>query len=288
MIKIDKEFKELIPPLSQEEYTQLEKNILKDGIREPLVVWKLPNGEQILIDGHNRLKIAEAHPGIKYEVREMTFDLREDVKKWIIMNQFGRRNLSAYDRSLLALKLKPVMAEMAKESQGERTDISQKSVKSHDTQKELAKIANVSHDTIHKVEFIEENATDKTKQMVRDGKMSINQAYRAVKPTHPTPLKAAAAAAKQEHAQFEEKKKAGVVSIDDAKIDKINLDIMDSTLMTDLLKMLNSIDKFRMSYSTGDFARLRKRVDKEERSYLSGQCRGCQATLQSVIDEIGG
>lgn len=59
-----------------------------------------------------------------------------------------------YDRSVLALKLKPVIAEKAKEQQGTRTDISQKSVKSHDTQKELAKVAGVSHDTIHKVEPI--------------------------------------------------------------------------------------------------------------------------------------
>ena len=45
-------------------------------------------------------------------------------------NQFGRRNLSAYDRSVLALKLKPIIAEKAKANQGTRTDISQKSVKS--------------------------------------------------------------------------------------------------------------------------------------------------------------
>lgn len=40
-----------------------------------------------------------------------------------------------------------LIAKKAKETQGTRTDISQKSVKSHDTQKELAKIAGVSHDT---------------------------------------------------------------------------------------------------------------------------------------------
>ena len=45
------------------------------------------------------------------------------------------------------MKLKSVIAEQANEHQGERTDISQKSVESIDTQKELAKIAGVSHDT---------------------------------------------------------------------------------------------------------------------------------------------
>jgi hypothetical protein len=40
-ITIDKEFKELIPPLSHEEFSQLEQNILTDGCRDPLVVWRL-------------------------------------------------------------------------------------------------------------------------------------------------------------------------------------------------------------------------------------------------------
>ena len=67
-------------------------------------------------------------------------------------NQLVRRNLDIYVRSMLALKLKPIIAAKAKANQGTRTDISQKSVKSHDTQKELAKVAGVSHDTMHKVE----------------------------------------------------------------------------------------------------------------------------------------
>jgi hypothetical protein len=35
-IEINQEFKALIPPLSIEEYSQLEKNIIADGCREPL------------------------------------------------------------------------------------------------------------------------------------------------------------------------------------------------------------------------------------------------------------
>ena len=85
----------------------------------------------------------------------MEFPDRDAVKQWIILNQFGRRNLSVYDRSVLALKLKPIIAEKAKANQGTRTDICQKSDKSIDTKKELAKTAGVSHDTIHKVETIQ-------------------------------------------------------------------------------------------------------------------------------------
>ena len=41
-IIIDPEFKALIPPLAPEELAQLEANIIKDGCRDPLVVWPLP------------------------------------------------------------------------------------------------------------------------------------------------------------------------------------------------------------------------------------------------------
>ena len=174
-ITIDTEFKTLIPPLSEEEFKQLEANCVENGIQDSLKVW---NG--ILIDGHNRFEIAENHR-LEYKTEEMEFSSRDDVKLWIINNQLGRRNLSAYDRSVLALKLKPLIAEKAKEQQGARTDISQKSVKSCDTQKEVAKVAGVSHDTIHKVEVIENSGDKELIGKVRNKETSINKAYREVR-----------------------------------------------------------------------------------------------------------
>lgn len=103
----------------------------------------------------------------------MEFPNREAVIEWIILNQFGRRNLSAYDRSILALKLKPMIAEKAKEKQGQRNDICQKSDRSIDTKKELAKVAGVSHDTIHKVETIEKKAPEEIREKVKSGELSM-------------------------------------------------------------------------------------------------------------------
>ena len=64
-IRIDKEFESLIPPLSKDEFMQLEENILKEGIRDPLVVWDGPEGYGILLDGHNRYKIANKYKKFK-------------------------------------------------------------------------------------------------------------------------------------------------------------------------------------------------------------------------------
>ena len=102
--------------------------------------------------------------------------LVDDVIIWIIKNQFGRRNLSAYDRSILALKLKPVIAAKAKEKQistlKQNADtVSQKSDEREEfsTKKEIAKAAGVSHDTIAKVEKIEAQASPEVKAALKSG-----------------------------------------------------------------------------------------------------------------------
>ena len=114
-LKINPVFQELIPPLSAEEFAQLEENLLENGIREAISVW---NG--VIIDGHNRYAIAEKH-NLPFATVSYEFGGEGDVKLWIFKNQIGRRNLSAYERVRLALVLKPVIAEKAKERMAVKT-----------------------------------------------------------------------------------------------------------------------------------------------------------------------
>jgi N6-adenosine-specific RNA methylase IME4 len=179
-MEILQELESLIPPLSNEEFKQLERNILEEGIREPLITW---NG--ILIDGHNRYRIAQEHD-MNYETLEKEFDNINRVKEWMIHNQFGRRNLSNYQRSVLALQLEDVFREKAKENQaiqfkGSSLIQISEEVKPIVSIKEVAKIANVSHDTIAKVKKIEANATPEVKAKLNTGQMSINEAYKEIK-----------------------------------------------------------------------------------------------------------
>ena len=95
MPTIDQELHSLIPPLTPEEYQQLEANILSDGIREPLVTWR-----GFLIDGHNRFKIAQKY-GLEYRVLEKDIADRDAVIDWMICNQLGRRNLNPNQQSYL-------------------------------------------------------------------------------------------------------------------------------------------------------------------------------------------
>ena len=180
MIKIKDDFKKLIPALTAEEFKQLEENILKDGIRDPLVLWN-----NYLIDGHNRFEIATRHK-LKYETKSKKFEDESQVKEWMIHNQFGRRNLSNYQRSVLALELESVFSKRAKEnlklSDGKGKQISAEvKVDPIETRKELAKVANVSHDTIAKVKKIQAVATPEVKAQLSTGEVSINQVYQDIK-----------------------------------------------------------------------------------------------------------
>ena len=284
MITVDKEFEALIPPLSVDEYTQLEKNIVKEGIRDPLVVWKTPDGKEILLDGHNRWKISAAHSGIRFNVAYKEFKTRAEAEQWIILNQFGRRNLSAYDRSVLALKLKPLIAEKAKEKQSEAGGaLRQKSDKAAiNTRKELAKVAGVSHDTIHKVEKIEKEATERTKQLVRQGDLSINQAYNGLFPKRPDPVERA----KEAHTAFEEQKKEAVVDFKAAKLDKINQDIIASGLHHEILAALGKIDAILISHKATDVTEMSKALDDEERDRLIRDCQWTQKNLMTIMSAL--
>jgi hypothetical protein len=98
---IDEELRSLIPPLSQEEYAQLEQNILEFGCLDALKVWPVPDSEEIiLLDGHNRFKICSVH-NVNYDTESISLIDRAAAIDWMIANQLGRRNLSATQASYL-------------------------------------------------------------------------------------------------------------------------------------------------------------------------------------------
>ncbi len=176
-IQIDKEFESLIPRLTDEEFSQLEKNVIEDGCRDALVLW-----EDILVDGHNRYRICQKH-GIPFNTVQREFANRDKAREWIILNQFGRRNLTAFQRAELALKLKPRVEAEAKARQIRKPSdfVVQKSApqKSRD---ELASIAGISHDTLRKAEVIKEEGTSEQIQRARKGGQgnTVNAIFREI------------------------------------------------------------------------------------------------------------
>ena len=110
-LKIDPEFRDKIPPLTESEFKQLEENILSDGIvREPIITWN-----NTIIDGHHRWKIIQNHPEIPYKVTRMTFPDKWAAIVWMCKNQLGKRNLTDEQKSYLRGK----QYEAGKKSVGE-------------------------------------------------------------------------------------------------------------------------------------------------------------------------
>lgn len=96
-LTIDPEFRDKIPPLSEDEFKKLEENILSDReVREPLVLWN-----NTIIDGHHRWQIIQKHPEIPYKVKQMEFADKWEAIAWICSNQLGRRNLTDEQKTYL-------------------------------------------------------------------------------------------------------------------------------------------------------------------------------------------
>ncbi len=179
---INEELKNLLPPLSPEEFAGLEESILKDGCLSPLIVWN-----DTLVDGHNRYEICTKHQ-IPFGTQNIVLESLDDAKFWAWKHQENRRNLTDYYRAELALKLKDVIAARAKERQGNRTDLADGNIvptltQGKKTREELAEIANVSSGNLGKVEYITEHADEETKAKLRRGDKgtSIDKEYKRLK-----------------------------------------------------------------------------------------------------------
>lgn len=96
-LRIDPEFRDKIPPLTDAEFEQLRENILADGeVYEPIAVW---NG--VIVDGHNRWRVIREHPEIPYKVKEIEFTNKWEAFAWMYKKQLGRRNLSDEQKTYL-------------------------------------------------------------------------------------------------------------------------------------------------------------------------------------------
>lgn len=182
-IRIDPEFKALIPPLTAEEYAGLEKSIIREGCRDPLVLWG-----DILIDGHNRWEICAKHGGIPFRTVQRDFGNRDDAMLWMIQNQFARRNLSSAQRIDMIMKYEEVVKARAKERQlttlAQNTDTDREILPERDAGRardELGHMAGVSGKTYEHGAKVLREAPDTVKQAVLSGEMSINQAYQQVR-----------------------------------------------------------------------------------------------------------
>ncbi|MDM0105962.1 plasmid replication/partition related protein [Variovorax sp. J22R24] len=105
-IVVNEELKAYIDPLTAEEDEALERSILAEGCRDALVLWG-----DVLVDGHNRYRICQKH-GLPFQtVQHTRFHSMEDVHLWMIDQHLGRRSISDFQRGVLALRKREIVAE---------------------------------------------------------------------------------------------------------------------------------------------------------------------------------
>lgn len=209
---INTEFEKLIPPLSKEEYEQLEKNILSEGIRDALLLW---NGT--IIDGHNRYKIAQSH-SLKFNTVEKDFDNEDQAKVWMIDNQKGRRNLSDGWKFELAIKKKNFLTEKGKDNL--RTNIGGNHVGllsvdkgTHNTRKIIAEELGWSDGKAAQAEVVY-NKFPEVWDKVKAGEKTVGEAYKEVKKVEK----------KQAVKQKEQQHKEDTIGTDNFTVDLFNTD----------------------------------------------------------------
>ena len=87
------DFAELLPPLSDEQLSLLEADILKNGCYTPVIV----NEDMVIVDGHNRASICDKH-GVLYRMAVFSF---EDDLEANVVPPFRHKKSAAVFATLL-------------------------------------------------------------------------------------------------------------------------------------------------------------------------------------------
>jgi transcriptional regulator with XRE-family HTH domain len=177
-ITINEELRSFIDPLTPVEYAALERSLLADGCRDALVLWR-----DVLIDGHNRYDICTKH-GIPFRtVSNDKFDSLEDVMLWVIDNNLARRSVSDFQRGMLALRKKEIVAARAAQRAAEAPPEQAAQEPADDpvdppwsTREDVAKAARVSANTLSQIERIRKTAAPELVDAVRSGTISVSAA----------------------------------------------------------------------------------------------------------------
>jgi len=105
---------ELIPPMSDDEFTELRDDIRENGLREAVTLF-----EGKVLDGRHRARACEA---LGIEPKTRVYD-GDDPAEYVISLNLRRRHLTVGQRSAAALALLDYEREQAKLRQGTRTDL---------------------------------------------------------------------------------------------------------------------------------------------------------------------
>ncbi len=209
-IVVLEELKAYIEPLTPDEHDALERSLLAEGCRDALVLWG-----DVLVDGHNRYGICTQH-GLPFQtVQNPRFQSMEDVHLWMIDQHLGRRSLSDFQRGVLALRKREIVAERRAKAHADKAAEPAPETPTGDapwegnapaaalaavlepkplqSREDIARAARLSASQVGMIEKIQKQAAPEVVAAVRSGDISLNAA--AVVATLPEDEQRAAALA---------------------------------------------------------------------------------------------
>lgn len=193
-IVVNEELKAYIDPMTPEEYEALERSILAEGCRDALVLWG-----NILVDGHHRYSVCRKHDLPFQTMQHAQFRSMDDVHLWMIDQHLGRRSVSPFQRGVLALRKREILAERrartrkagdtaAAQNPPDETDAQEQAIpdnhavadapatESANSREAMAREARLSNSQIGLIEKIQKQATEEVVAAIKSGTLSINAA----------------------------------------------------------------------------------------------------------------
>ena len=190
------ELEAYIDPLTPDEDEALERSLLAEGCRDALVLWG-----QVLVDGHNRYRLCQKH-GLPFKtVQNERFQTMEDVHLWMIDQHLGRRSVSEFQRGVLALRKREIIASRRAAAaaavvaaravapqdapwEGDTDPVVAQALASVpkvpeqalDTREALARAARLTPAQVKMIEAIHQNAAPEVVAAVKTGELSLNAA----------------------------------------------------------------------------------------------------------------
>lgn len=192
-ITVNEELKAYIEPLTADEHEALERSLLAEGCRDALVLWG-----DVLVDGHNRYGICQKH-GLPFNtVQNPRLKTLEDVHLWMIDQHLGRRSVSDYQRGVLALRKREIVAERRARAQalanearpgddaaqadedGASLEAAAKAAvlepKPLQSREDIARAARLSSSQVGMIEKIQKQAAPEVVAALKAGELSLNAA----------------------------------------------------------------------------------------------------------------
>lgn len=186
------ELKSYLPFADKDLFENLKEDIKQNGLNDPILYITTPNGQKLVVEGHTRLSALISLNKKQALAKELKikFHNLDEIKLWMVKNQFTRRNLSNVEKIQLAFLSKPTIEKLAKEnlskagkafSKSKVEETNKEEIEKIDTYAEIAKIANISRTSVVNYSRVLANANENVITNLNKGAISIGSALASIK-----------------------------------------------------------------------------------------------------------